>query len=184
MNEFTTTSLSGLRDLLAAKAAAPPDPPKPNLSSNRPKVTASGTHKAADAAPSVVPAAPESSTKVVPSVSASTSRPRKRLPRAPKGTPRDRQMSYAKRAVSEAITLLAKIEAAERRLSESRQQPLSATDWLELPHLEANLPGWERRVRYLLAGTLPAVRAYLDELSLLKRAANMNAPKESESEHE
>ncbi len=183
MNEFTTTSLSGLRDLLAAKAAAPPDPPKLNLLSNRPKATVSGIHKAADAAPTVAPAAPEPTTKAPPSVSASTSRPRKRLPRVPKGTPRDQSLIRAKAKISACINLIAKIQAGNRAIYEARRQGANSPRDFALATTEASIPSWESQLRGHLEYTLPVVRRYLDELDELRRVNNTNTTKEND-QHE
>ena len=93
-------------------------------------------------------------------------------------------MHQHQRRVAEVTTLLATIDAAKRRLSEACQRTRSPTDWLALPQLEASLPEWQSRVRHLLADALPAVRQYLDELTLLRRAHNANTTEESESDHE
>lgn len=184
MTEFTTSQFSELRTLIAAKAAAPPDPPKPKLSSKRPNATVCGTHKAADAATSVVPAAPEPSAKVVPSVPASTPRPRKRLPRAPKGTPRDQSLIRAKAKISACINLIAKIQAGNRAIYEARRQGANSPRDFALATTEASIPSWESQLRGHLEYTLPVVRRYLDELDELRRANNTNTPKENETEHE
>ena len=124
-------------------------------------------------------AQPAQTDSVVPQVTASASGARKRLPRAPKGTPRDQRRISTKRRVAEVTTLLAKIDAAKHQFSESRNRPRTVAEQVEIPVLEASLPEWQWRVRHLLAAALPAVRQYLGELTLLRRAHSANTTEES-----